>query len=239
MEDHDGRTPGVTIVCSDCPRNGKTLFTKLAVDLLLLRHGETPLIFDTDAPDGDIIRQFPSHTKIIDLSRTAEQVALFDGILNAGQGQFVIDLAAHQFTRFFDIYVDIDFEAGAAELGFDNTVFFLIDRTAESIQAAASLRKRIPNTRFVPVRNQAIGDALDAPGMADLYHKMHCDREIMLPALSSETLGMIEHPDFHFDSFVAGHYGELPFEMKTELWDFLETLYEQRDSVDDGSTFAV
>jgi len=89
------------------------------------------------------------------------------------------------------------------------------------------------------VRNRAIGDALDQGNMADVYQGMKFDREILLPVLSSESLGMLEHPDFHFDSFVAGRYGELPFEMKTELWEFLESLYEQRKSVDDGSTWAV
>jgi len=74
---------------------------------------------------------------------------------------------------------------------------------------------------------------------ADLYHSMQFEREILLPELSAEALGLLEHVDFHFDGFVAGHFDTLPFELKSELWDFLETLYEQRKSVEDGSTFAV
>jgi len=235
----DGQTSSVTIVCSDCSRNGKTLFAKLAADLLALRHGEPPHIFDTDAPDGNLIRQFPGNSEIIDLTKTRQQMSLFDGILSAGKGHFLIDLSAHHFRHFFEIYCDIQFEIGAQEAGIDNTVFFLIDRSVASIENAAALRKRIGQTRFVPVRNKAIGDALDEGNMADLYQRMHVEREILLPVLSSEALGLLEHPDFHFDSFVAGHYGELPFELKTELWEFLETVYEQRKSVDDGSTFAV
>lgn len=239
LEDHGGQTRSVTVVCSDCSRNGKTLFAKLAADLLALRHGEPPRIFDTDAPDGTLIRQFPGGAQVIDLSRTREQMTLFDGVFAAGKGHFLIDLSAHHFRHFFDIYCDIEFEAGAREAGIDVTVFFLIDRSAASIENAANLRKRIPDTRFVPVRNAAIGDALDQGNMADVYYGMKFDREILLPVLSAEALGLLEHPDFHFDSFVAGRYGELPFEIKTELWEFLETVYEQRKSVDDGSTFAV
>jgi len=82
-EAHDEPTgASITIVCSDCSRNGKTLFAKLVADLLALRHGAPPIIFDTAAPDGSIIRQFPATTRIIDLTKTPEQLALFDGILS-------------------------------------------------------------------------------------------------------------------------------------------------------------
>lgn len=229
----------ITIVCSDCSRNGKTIFAKLAADLLALRHGAPPIIFDTAAPDGSIVRHFPATTRIIDLAKTTEQVALFDGILSAEPGHFLIDLAAHHFKQFFDIYTDIGFEQGALEAGIDVTVFYLIDRSVASVEAAVSLRKRISDTRFVPVRNSAIGDALDEGRTADHYHSMRFEREILLPELSAEALGLLEHVDFHFDGFVAGHFETLPFELKSELWDFLETLYEQRKSVGDGSTFAV
>ena len=204
-----------------------------------LRHGDPPTIFDTDHPDGEIIRHFPQTARIVDIEKTTDQVALFDGVLGADSGHFLIDLSSEHMAHFFNVYCDIDFEAGAEDAGIDNTVFYLIDRTVASVENAVSLHNRISRTRFVPVRNRAIGDALDVGRTADLYHSMRFDREILLPELSSETLGMLEHPEFHFDAFVAGRYEHFPFEMKAELWGFLESLYEQRQSVGDGSTFAV
>ena len=228
-----------TIVCSDCPRNGKTLFAKLAADLLSLRLGHPPHIFDTDEPDGSLITHFPNHGEIIDLSKTTEQVALFDGMLSQPDGHFLVDLEDRHFAHFFNIYRDIGFEAGAEEVGLDLSVFFLIDRTEASIEAAAELSASIPQTRFLTVRNSAIGDALSIGTSADIYHRMRIDREILLPQLSPEALGMLEHPDFHFDTFIAGKYEHFPFELKAELWSFLEGLYEQRDSVERGSTYPV
>lgn len=232
-------TSAATIVCSDCPRNGKTLFAKLAADLLKLRMGAVPTIFDTDEPDGSLLTHFPDCGQIVDLAKTTSQVALFDGMLSEPGTHFLIDLSARHFSRFFSIYRDIGFEDGARETGLDVSIFYLIDRTAASIESAAELAASVPNTRFIPVRNAAIGDALDEGRMADIYHKIRVAKEINLPVLSAEALGMIEHPDFHFDVFVAGNYDHFPFELKAELWGFLESLYEQRDSVDEGSTHPV
>ncbi|MEP1208655.1 MAG: hypothetical protein ABJM29_15105 [Rhizobiaceae bacterium] len=228
-----------TIVCSDCPRNGKTLFAKLVADLLTLRLGHPPQIFDTDDPDGGLIHHFPGHGQIISLSNTRAQVGLFDGMLTQPGAHFLIDLEARHFSQFFQIYQDISFELGAEQVGLDMSVFFLIDRTEASIQAAAELSAAIPGTRFQTVRNAAIGDALGIGRSSDIYHRMRIDREILLPELSAEALGMLEHPDFHFDSFIAGKYEHFPFELKAELWSFLEGLYEQRDSVDSGTAYPV
>jgi len=228
-----------TIICSDCPRNGKTLFAKLVADLLTLRLGHPPLIFDTDEPDGSLINHFPEPGQILDLSKTTAQVALFDGMLMQPGSHFLIDLADRHFSRFFKIYRDIDYESGAEEVGLDLTVFFLIDRTEASIEAAAELSASLPKTRFITVRNSAIGDALEQGRSSDIYHQMRIDREVLLPQLSAEALGMLEHPDFHFDLFIAGKYEHFPFELKAELWSFLEGLYEQRDSVETGSTYPV
>ena len=225
-----------TIVCSDCARNGKTLFAKLATDLLVLRNGEPPLIFDTDEPDGSLLYHFPGAGSVINISKTTAQVELFDGMLRQSNGHFMIDLAARHFTKFFEIYRDIGFEEGAEEVGLDVSVFFLIDRTEASVATAAELARSLPKTRFVPVRNAAIGDALFEGATADLYHSIRFAREILLPELSSEALGMLEHPDFHFDAFVAGNYEHFPAELKAELWGFLESLYEQRKSEGAGST---
>lgn len=222
-----GDRGSLTIVCSDCPRNGKTILSKLSADLIALRHGALPVIYDTDAPAGDIIRQFPDAARILELEKTPQQVALFDGILSEG-GHHLIDLSAHHFPRFFDIYRDIDFETGAAEAAIFCSVYFIIDRTNASLEAGYALSQSVQRTQFIPVRNSVIGDVLDQGQNGDLYHHMAQGRDMLLPALSGEALGMIEHPDFHFDAFVANRYDGLTFELEAELWDFLEVLYEQR-----------
>jgi len=235
-----------TIICSDCTRNGKTLFAKLATDLLTLRKGEAPFIFDTDNPDGTLLTHFPGRGKIVNLARTDEHVALFDGMLSPlselpedlqrGGGHFMIDLSTRHLKRFFDIFREIDFQTGANETGLDVSIFFLIDRKENSIANAVELAASLPDTRFVPVRNAAFGNVLEEWHTAEIFQKIAHEREILIPELSGEALGLLEHPEFHFDGFVAGHYEHFSFELKAELWGFLESLYEQRESASDRET---
>ena len=218
----------LTVICSDCARNGKTLFAKLNADLLALRNGERPQIFDTDHPDGAIAHHFPDVTTIVDLRQTRQQVAVFDGILNAEDGHFVVDLAARSFRMFFDVYVDIGFADGAREAGVDTTIYYLVDRHGSSVDHLLALRERLRGTTIVPVLNHALGDPLGDPHVHNSYSRAHFDRDIRLPDLSAESLGVLEHRDFHFDEFVAGRLDNLPFEIRAELWTFLEVLYDQR-----------
>ena len=236
---HAAVQSSLSIVCSDCTRNGKTLFAKLAADLLTLRNGSPPYILDTDNPDGSLIHHFAHFGeevgRIVDLSRIAEQVALFDGLLGQAGTHFVVDLSARHFKQFFDIYEDIGMEAEALKTGLGVSIYFLLDRSTSSVNAAADLAERFALTAFIPVRNEAIGSALDDQFVAERYAKIRKEREIVLPDLSGEALGMLEHPEFHFDTFVAGRYDHFPFELKAELWGFLEALYEQRESSGDPS----
>ncbi len=231
----DQTLSSVAIVTSDCARNGKTLFSKLMADLLTLRRGDAPQIFDTDFPAGGLAAHFENTSQIVDLNRTTDQVKIFDGMLNSKGEAYIIDLVARHHSKFFDIYRDTGFEQGAREAALDVTIFFVIDRELSSIQAARDIHKSLRDTRFVVVRNAAVGDALEQPEAAKLYAEMRVDREIILPDLSPVALGMLEHVDFHFDIFVADGYSQFPFELKAELWSFLETLYEQREQVDRGA----
>ncbi|MEL6968453.1 MAG: hypothetical protein AAGM04_13830 [Pseudomonadota bacterium] len=219
----------LTIVCSDCPRNGKTLFAKLACDMIALRRGEPPLIYDTDEPVGGLLQHFPGAGQVVDLAKTPEQVAVIDGMLSADNGAFLLDLEDRHFRPFFSMCNEIAFEHGAATVGLDVTVYFVVDRLVRSVEALLELNSTFRDWRIVPVLNNGIGHAADNPTIVADYTRANFRREILLPDLSPEALAMVEHPDFHFDQFVAGRYEHFPFELKVELWDFLETLYHQRD----------
>ena len=221
----------LTIVCSDASRNGKTLLSKLVADTCYLRYGVHPKIYET-GPRSVLGVHFPAKTRVIDLSHTPDQVLLFDSVLSASSdtppnNHFLVDLSSDSLPRFFDLFFDIDFASGASEAGVSVYVLFIVDRVISSIECAVRLRSLLSDTKFVPVRNTAIGDALDAPGGSDLYSELG-EHEILLPELSGEALGYLEHPEFHFDSFLAGRYDNLSFFVGSELTGFLEAVYEQR-----------
>lgn len=187
-----------------------------------------PRIIDTDYPHGTIKRYFGSDCDIIDLSSTDGQMRLFDSILENPDIDYVIDLEAHHLERFFSIFEDIDYEKAAAAAGLGVAVFFFLDRTLASIQAAIALRGQLNSSQFVLVRNDAIG-AFRAPvyGEYELM-KIGMDRQIRLPALSADALDFVEDPSFNFTDFIMQRRQGLPEWLSDEIWRFLETIYQQQ-----------
>lgn len=189
---------------------------------------QPPRIIDTDYPKGTTARYFPDRCDIINLSTTDGQIRLFDTILDNPQIDHVIDLEAHHFERFFSIFSDIAFEKAAAEAGLGVAVYFILDRTLASVQNAAVLRRQLNTSRFVLVRNDAVG-AFRAPvyGERELS-QIDTDRQIRLPVLSTDVLDFIEDPEFNLTDFVLQRQHTLPEWLSDELWSILEAIYEQQ-----------
>ena len=108
-----------------------------------------------------------------------------------------------------------------------DTIDELIKDLTEQL-AAAETRQLAGKVAFVPVRNEAIGNILAIPEGARLYEGIRKNREIMLPRLSVDALNLIDDPQFSFSGFVARNGEGYPLELKIELFQFLETIYNQR-----------
>lgn len=218
----------IYIVCSDKARNGKTLFARLYADRLSLSGNSRLHVFDTDYPHGGIASYFPDDSDIIDLSRTQDQMQLFDTMITEPGINYVVDLQASLLARFFSIFHDIAFDEGAREAGVGVVVYFIVDRSLNSIHEAERVREQLRCSEFVLVHNEAIGNALAIPGAAEEYEDIEKDRDLLFPRLSDETLALVESPTFTFSDFIAGKSEELPVEIRRELWHFLELIYNQR-----------
>jgi hypothetical protein len=229
----------VYIVCSDQARNGKSLFARLYADCLSLTGPDQVRIFDTDFPNGGLAQFFPYHSEIIDLSRTIDQVRLFDTIIGEPNFHYVIDLQSELLTKFFKIFSDIRFDEGAMEAGIGVAVFFIVDRSMSSISAAEKVRAQLTCSEFIMVRNDAIGTLLHLPSAAEKYLRIDKDRDLVLPRLSPNTLAFIEQRGFTFTDFIAGEMAPPPDAVRLELWKFLETIYNQRSMSGSGTTLLI
>lgn len=226
----------VHIVCSNESRNGKTLFARLYADCLSLGGMERLRIFDTDYPNGRLAHYFPANSEIVDLTKTGGQVRLFDTIVSEPNYQYVIDLQASLLDRFFKIFSDIQFDEGAAEAGISTAVYFIVDRSMSSIHAAEAVREKLTVADFVMVTNEAIGTLLHMPSAAADYLRIPKDRDLVLPQLSWKASELIEEPGFTFAGFIAGESRDLPVELRVEMWNFLEKIYNQRSVAGSGAT---
>ncbi len=221
----------VTIVCSDMTRNGKTLLARLYADLYSLRKENSPIIFDTDLSGNGIFNYFPQSTRSIDLSRVADQVSLFDTMLDAASNpdcpDFVVDVAANELNRFFRIFTDIGFERGAFEAQLDIQVCHVLSWTMKSLQTADNIRKLLNSSRFVAVRNMAVEALPFTPDPEDEAQIPKIEIDLYLNALSKPTFHIVSQTGFSFARFVEGGYEELVYETRAEIWNFLEDVRNQ------------
>lgn len=220
----------MTIICSDEARNGKTLFARLLCDQLSLSGDLSFRAFDTDFPRGDLAGYFPESSQIIDFDKTGGKVSLFDTIINEPDYDYLIDLDARFFNSFFKLYQDISFEEGLAEAQFSIQVYFVIDRTIASLEAAKRISQICTIAHFIPVRNEAMGNVLVLPQAAKIYKEINKAQEVILPRLSIDALNYIDGPQFSYADFLARNGGDVPLELRIEIWSFLEAVYNQREA---------
>lgn len=185
-------------------------------------------MFDTDFPHGGIAGYFPENSEIIDLSRTQGQMRLFDTMIAVPGVNYVVDLQASLLDRFFTIFNDIAFDTGAQESGIGVVVYFIVDRSLNSIHAAEQVRAKLRASELVLVHNEAIGNALNIPGAVEEYEDIEKDRDLVLPKLSEEARDLVETAGFSFADFITGKSEKIPVVIRRELWQFLETIYNQR-----------
>lgn len=228
----------VYIVCSDVTRNGKTLLARLLADLLSLRKSAPPIIFDTDMSGDGIINYFPDFTRPINLSRIGDQVKLFDTMLNTASGyawdaslgdppDFIVDLNANDLDRFFHLFHDIGFEEGAVEAGLSVRVCFILRWTLKSLRIADATRSGLTTSRFITVRNMAVEAEPFTPDPDDPLPVPKIDIDLFLYDLSKELARTVRDEHFSFAQFATGKLNQFDHESEREMWQFLETVYNQ------------
>ena len=212
------------IVCSDRPRNGKTLLARLIADWLE-QEGERPLIVDLDGDKRDLARHLPA-AEVVNLQRTPERVAMFDAIVADSTRNVVMEVPASQLARFLKEGETVGFFEAVRETGPVPLFLHVVDRGLESIRRARALAERHPGL-VRPVRNLAIGDMLDHEDAAALYLDLFEQGEIVLPRLSRPALDVVERPGFSFAAFMAGRLVVPSRRLEFELRDVCSGIFEQ------------
>ena len=130
------RKPLLFVICSDQPRNGKTLLARVLTDFLLLE-GHDPFLIDLSHPEGTLRGYFPGRTALVDFAHVSGQMKAFDTIMAAPNRDYVIDVAAPHLPIFLEAATDLGFIPEIRRLGLDSVVFYIIDKDEESLRAAA------------------------------------------------------------------------------------------------------
>ena len=191
------------IVAGRHPRVGKTLLARLLVEFL--RISGRPLVgYDLDPREPNLAGCFPNLVWPMDIADTRGQMALFDRILADHWRTTVIDLGYGLFDQFFKVMAEIGFEDEARQKLIQPVVLFITDSAPITAQTYAELRRRLPETVFVPVHNEAASYmviAQDFPPSSPKYET------IRIPRLSAIVRGVIDRPGFSFSTYMSQQPG--------------------------------
>ena len=183
------------IVASLHGRAGKTLLARILADYFILS-GRRPALFDTDAAERMLHAAFPDDAIVVDLTEVRDQMILFDTLVARSAASRVVDVSHHAARRFFKVMQESRFAAEARARRVEPVIFHIVDRNADSYEAARLLRERFDDCALVLVENAFLGKVKDRTRRSTGYQAFE-DHELRmtLPLLDPEVLDIVE--DMH------------------------------------------
>ena len=191
------------IIASGHPRVGKTLIARLLIEYLRLS-GRALAGYDLDPREPALARYFPTLVWTLDIADTRGQMALFDRLITDGSRTGVVDLGYGLFEQFFAVMAEIGFEQEARQRHVEPVVLFITDSAPITARRYAELRRRLPQTTFVPVHNEAAAFMLVPQ---DFPPSRPGGGVIRIPRLSPLVRGVIDRPGFSFGAYMSNQPG--------------------------------
>src|SRR5215813_1720571 len=130
----------VYIICSPCPRVGKTLLARLLSEFLLLKNGAV-IAFDLNLREPSLLDYLPDITETAEIDDTFGKMRLMDRIIIDDGIAKVIDLGFHAFDEFFKMSEEIGFMKEAARRNITPVVLFVGDTDRVSARSHQMLRR--------------------------------------------------------------------------------------------------
>jgi hypothetical protein len=189
------------IVASRHPRVGKTLIARLLLDFMRLT-GRPLVGYDLDP--REVAAGYPNLVWPVDIADTRGQMALFDRMLADNWRTSVIDLGHGMFDQFFKVMTEIGFEQEASRRLIQPIVLFITDAAPVTAQSYAELRRRLTQTTFVPIHNEAASFMI-IPG--DFHPSSPNCSALRIPRLSPLVRGVIDKPGFSFNAYMRTQPG--------------------------------
>jgi hypothetical protein len=226
------RAAKYSIICSDQPRNGKTLVARLVADYNLLCQRETE-IFDLSSGPRGLTVYFPVRGRRIDHTRTADQMALLDRALASPPHDCVVHVPPHLNGDFFNYLRLFDFTAAARAHGIEIVIYYVVDKASGSLSAGETIRVENPGNRFIIVWNEAFMPSVREGFATGLLNTLKKDGQLVLPKLPPNLLKPVEDPGFSFSNFVLSDEPRLPSAMADQLKEFLADIFRQLDAIEE------
>jgi hypothetical protein len=178
-----GWTP-IFIACGPLAHAGKTLSARLFLEFCRA-NGPPPLAFDINPHNAELTATTNGAAEIVNLSTTAGQMRLFEGMLHAGPEARIVDLWHGSYEPFLDLMEQMDFASEAALRDF-RLVLLLHGCSLEDLDVhAEQLRTRITPAETIVVLN---GHICETAGSAFARF----EHSLAIPPLAPSILRRLE-----------------------------------------------
>jgi hypothetical protein len=152
--------PTVFIIGSDKGGVGKTTVTRLLLDYFRAT-GVEYKAFDTDSPTGGLQRFFPEKTEIVDLTKSSDQMKVFD---NVGTSQAtVIDIRAGLLSPMIKTLSEIGFLEAARANKLRIVVLHVLGPSTQSLDEVKPVVAALNGARHIAVANHYNDTEFKAP----------------------------------------------------------------------------
>jgi hypothetical protein len=226
------RAAKYNIICSDQPRNGKTIVARLIADYNLLCQREIE-IFDLSSDPRGLTVYFPVRGRRTDITRTTDQMALLDRALASPPHDCVVYVPPHLNGTFFNYLRQFDFTAAARAHGIEIVIYYVVDKASGSLSAAETTRVENPGNRYIVVWNEAFMPSVREGFATGLLNTLKKDGQLIVPELAPNLLKPVEDPGFSFSNFVLSDEPRLPGAMADALKEFLADIFRQMDAIEE------
>jgi hypothetical protein len=196
--------PAVIIVGADKGGVGKTTVTRTLLDYFSA-HQVTTRAFDTEWPGGTLKRFHPVGTSVVDISRPADQMAIFD-TFNTSDAVTIIDLRAGSFFATLKALREVGILELAKSGYLELAVFHVLGASIASLDEIKQAAADLGDAHYFPVKN-FINDThffqWNPSTYASYFKQIGDAAEIVVPKLGEMANEQVELACVPYLSFIA------------------------------------
>ena len=195
--------PAVIIVGADKGGVGKTTITRTLLDYFNARKIPTRA-FDTEAPKGTLKRFHPDVTEVVDVTRIADQMQIFDTISDSTVT--MIDVRAGLLSPTLTALRNIGFIEAAKKGQITFSVFHILGPTVASLDEIAETADFMADARYFLVKNFINNTHFfewDQATYNSYFNRIKDAVELTIPKLNEMACEQVELASVPYLSFIA------------------------------------